>query len=233
MYRKEHVGLSFVLFLCLLVLSAACIITCAVSAKGTGQAEPHRLTGSVPLEEASEETPALSLEDIRKVSFKDVDGSEPWADCVRYMAHEGVLGGAAADAFRPEGLATRAAVTAALFRMSGENAPECDDTCEDGKTEEWFAGALAWAAEAGMLEGVFALDDSFAPQKPVTRIELAVLLARHAEYMAAKAETGRTVESQLPAPSLEGYRDGGSVPEAVCLWRVHGSGGRTDAGYGI
>ena len=175
----------------------------------------------------------MRLEDIREVAFADVDGGEAWADCVRYMAYQGILGGAGTETFRPEGLATRAAVTAAMFRMSGEDAPEYAGTYEDVQAEDWFAGALAWALEAGVLEGVFTETGAFAPQRPVTRVELAVMLARHAGYMAAGAERDQPPEEgprqlqetalqkeppqRMPAAqmSLEDYRDGGAVPEAL------------------
>lgn len=116
--------------------------------------------------------------------------------------------------------------------MSGEDAPEYAGTYEDVQAEDWFAGALAWALEAGVLEGAFTETSVFAPQRPVTRVELAVMLARHAGYMAGGAERDQPPESprqlqetalqreppqRMPAAqmSLEDYRDGGAVPEAL------------------
>ena len=233
MFRKKTTGLKAVKPVCLLLLAGACIIACAASVKRPGQAAPDRLSGTVPAEDVPKEAPPLRLEDIREVAFADVDGGEAWADCVRYMAYQGILGGAGTETFRPEGLATRAAVTAAMFRMSGEDAPEYAGTYEDVQAEDWFAGALAWALEAGVLEGVFTETGAFAPQRPVTRVELAVMLARHAGYMAAGAERDQPPEEgprqlqetalqkeppqRMPAAqmSLEDYRDGGAVPEAL------------------
>ena len=232
MFRKKTTGLKAVKPVCLLLLAGACIIACAASVKRPGQAAPDRLSSTVPAEDVPKEAPPLRLEDIREVAFGDVDGGEAWADCVRYMAYQGILGGAGTETFRPEGLATRAAVTAAMFRMSGEDAPEYAGTYEDVQAEDWFAGALAWALEAGVLEGVFTETGVFAPQRPVTRVELAVMLARHAGYMAAGAERDQPPEGprqlqetalqkeppqRMPAAqtSLEDYRDGGAVPEAL------------------
>ena len=232
MFRKKTAGLKAVKPVCLLLLAGACIIACAASVKRPGQAAPDRLSSTVPAEDVPKEAPPLRLEDIREVAFGDVDGGEAWADCVRYMAYQGILGGAGTETFRPEGLATRAAVTAAMFRMSGEDAPEYAGTYEDVQAEDWFAGALAWALEAGVLEGVFTETGVFAPQRPVTRVELAVMLARHAGYMAAGAERDQPPEGprqlqetalqkeppqRMPAAqtSLEDYRDGGAVPEAL------------------
>ena len=233
MFRKKTTGLKAVKPVCLLLLAGACIIACAASVKRPGQAAPDRLSGTVPAEDVPKEAPPLRLEDIREVAFADVDGGEAWADCVRYMAYQGILGGAGTETFRPEGLATRAAVTAAMFRMSGEDAPEYAGTYEDVQAEDWFAGALAWALEAGVLEGVFTETGALAPRRPVTRVELAVMLARHAGYMAAGAERDQPPEEgprqlqetalqkeppqRMPAAqmSLEDYRDGGAVPEAL------------------
>lgn len=196
-----------------MILTAACIITCATG--GAEQSEAAHLSKiALLLEGAPEETPPLTLEDIRAVSFTDVADSDPWADCIRYTACRGIMGGVGSGVFQPERLMTRSAAVTALFRMSGEEAPAYTGTYQDVQAEDWYAGALAWAIQAGLLDGAWSGDNVFSPQESVTRAQLAMLLVRHAEYMASK--TDGAADGYHPAdaaPGLGNYRDGSSVPE--------------------
>lgn len=241
--------LNLMLFGCLMILTAASIITYATGR--AGRAEPGRLSETVPMPEEApmpEETPPLTLEDIRMVSFTDVAGGDSWADCIRYMACQGIMNGAGTGAFEPEVLVDRAAAVAALFHMSGEEAPEYTGAYKDVQAEDWYAGALAWAIQADLLESDWIETGAFGPQEPITRAQLAMMLVRHAGYMAAKtdgAEDGQ-YGSQMPAdtavqagvsrqrlakpgnsgelvdvtPRLEDYKDGDSVPEPYAPYMV-------------
>lgn len=201
--------LNLALFGCLMLLIAANIILYAAGkAKQSELAQPSEIA-------LSPETPPLTLEDIRAVSFTDVDGSGPWADCIRYTACREIMGGTGNGNFQPEGLINRSTAVTVLFRMSGEETPAYTGTYQDVQAEDWYAGALAWAMQAGLLDGAWSGDNVFSPQKSVTRAQLAVLLVRHAEYMAAKAdgEAKGGYGRADAASNLEAYKDGGSVPE--------------------
>lgn len=196
-----------------MLLTAACIITYATG--GSKQSEAAHLSDiALLLEDTPEEAPPLTLEDIRAVSFTDIAGSDPWADCVRYMACREIMGGVGSGAFQPERLMTRSAAVTALFRMSGEEAPTYANTFQDVQAGDWYAGALAWAVQADILDSAWSEDGAFRASEPVTRAQLAMLLVRHAEYMASK--TDGTADGCHPAdaaPDLGNYRDGSSVPE--------------------
>ena len=156
--------LNPVLFGCLILLTAANIIIYA--AGGTEHTEPEQPSEPIHSQEAP---PPLTLADIRAASFTDIAGSEPWADCVRYMACQGIMGGAGSGVFQPERLMTRSAAVTALFRMSGEEAPPYGDTFQDVQAGDWYAGALAWAVQAGLFDGFQTEGYAFGPQEPVTR----------------------------------------------------------------
>ena len=87
--------LNPVLFGCLILLTAANIIIYA--AGGTEHTEPEQPSEPIHSQEAP---PPLTLADIRAASFTDIAGSEPWADCVRYMACQGIMGGAGSGVFQ-------------------------------------------------------------------------------------------------------------------------------------
>jgi len=228
--------LKLALFGCLLFLLIAASITTYVAGRSE---RAERVSETIPLpEETAIETavelPPLTLEDIRTISFTDVTDSDPWADCVRFAAWHGFMSGS--GAFQPERLVTRAAAVVTLFRMSGEEAPPYTGTYRDVKPEDWYAGALAWALQADLFDSARITADAFRPQNAVTRAELAAMLVRCGEYMAARdgagPEDGQTpadaagsyvpqevVEHDVKAevvdvlPLLKNYRDGGDVPE--------------------
>lgn len=185
----------------ILVLAVSCLAAAARTGRsgGDGASGPERLreaaAQAAPEEDAA---PALTLEDIRQVSFTDVDGGKPWADCVRYMAHQGVLGGTGTNVFQPEKLVNRATAVVTLFRLSGEEAPEGPVPYTDVQAEDWYAGALAWAVKAGIAEQVFPASEPFSAGRSVTRAELAALLSHHADYMASRP-AAEPEEARQPA----------------------------------
>ena len=120
------------------------------------------------------------------VSFRDME--KHWAKAeVGRAVEAGLFSGVSEDTFSPDTAATRAQLVTALYRMAGS--PEtgtCDFT--DVKETDWFAKAVAWAAEQGIVQGS---DGKFNPYGALTREELAVMLQRFARsrgYAAAGTE---------------------------------------------
>lgn len=202
------------------LLLACCLLAAACSARASGPAAsgengqmdavstadtpPPAPTGEGGAGEENEETleepEPLTLEEIRTVSFQDVPGDALYADCVSYAAHEGFLGGVSPDRYDPDALVTRAVLLTALQRMSGQEAEASGDGLfDDVDPDAWYAGAAAWAVQAGLVDP----GGNLGPKEPVRRSDLATLLHRFAAQ-----EDGRTYASQLDA-----YTGGGAVPE--------------------
>ena len=169
------------------------------SAAPPAQSEEDPAGEEISEEFLIEEIPTLTLEEIRTVTFQDVPSSVSYADCVSYVAHEGLLGGISSGHFDPDALVTRATVFTALYRMSGQEVLESVGLFDDMKAGAWYAGAVTWAVQEGLVDS----GGNLGPQEPVRRSELAMLLHR----LAAR-EDGKTYGSQLDA-----YEDAGSVPE--------------------
>ena len=68
---------------------------------------------------AEEETPGLTLEEVRAVRFGDVPDGDPRAAFVGYVVCRSYLEGVDGDRFDPDGYVTRASLAAVLHRMSG------------------------------------------------------------------------------------------------------------------
>lgn len=154
-------------------------------------------------EETPQTPPALTLEDIRTVSFPDVSGD--LADCARYTAYHGYLQGTAGGRFLPDKFVTRAVLVTVLHRMSGQEAPEYDGTFSDVSAGDSFAGAVAWALQAGIVTGT--AGGTFSPQDPISRGQLAAFL-----YRFAASEDGKPCDESLSA-----YKDRHTVPSYARL----------------
>lgn len=173
----------------------------------SGQTATDGLPTEVPSEAPlTTETPepepqGPTLEDIRAVTFTDVDPQSREADCVSYVAYTGLLQGIGGGEFGGAGKVTRAMAVTVLFRMSGQEAPAYDGTFSDVAPENWFAPAVAWAVEAGIASGV--QDDLFCPDALVSREQLAAFLCRFGAYADGTEDTG----------DLSAYTDGDSASE--------------------
>ena len=190
---------------CLLVAAA---ITLALVLPGRAQAAedpaPARLAQAEALE--TEEESGVTLEALRSISFTDVAGEGPAQDAVRYVAYFGIMEGVGEGRFDPDALLTRAQTAALLQRMVSDasdtnGAVKTGQSFPDVAADAWYADAVAWAAQSGIITGN--ADGTFAPDRRVTRTELAVLLWREAALLGgAPASSG----------DLSAYRDGAQVP---------------------
>lgn len=134
-------------------------------------------------------------------TFDDVPTTNWAAEAIRMLAATQVVKGVGNSSFAPGQQVTRAEFTALLARASGiEEADEL--TFEDVKPSDWYAGIVAGAAKAGLVEGVAAR--KFAPEAVMTREEMAVLLVRTYAW-----KVGNRVQSEVS--SL--YVDEGQVAD--------------------
>ncbi len=108
-----------------------------------------------------------------------VDIQEGWyLSDVLEAVNRGLIYGTTACTFEPEGSMTRAMLAALLARAEGADtsqSPQCP--FEDVKQGSWYAEAVNWAYENGLVYGV--TDTRFAPSDPLTREQAAVMLMRY------------------------------------------------------
>ena len=111
--------------------------------------------------------------------FKDVSKTAWYHDAVQWAVDQGIMNGVSADRFAPDDTTTRAMVVTMLWRLAGEPASSTPAPFTDVKDGAWYADAVAWAAETGAVNGTSA--DTFSPNTPVTREQLAAILYRYAQ----------------------------------------------------
>jgi len=145
--------------------------------------------------------PGVTLEEIRQITFDDVAADSIYRDAICYMAHEEVLIGNGDGTFGAEQLVSRAAIATALYRMSGENVAETETPFTDVAADAWYAEAAAWCAAAGIINGT--TPETFSPNAPVTRMQMAAILYRAAQHMGYDVAATGDLSAYRDAPIEE------------------------------
>ena len=111
--------------------------------------------------------------------FKDVKKADWFYEGVKFANQHELFNGTAPDTFSPDDAMTRAMLVTVLWRLDGKTAATKASSFVDVPAKEYYAEAVAWAAENGIVNGTDATH--FAPNDEVTREQIAAILFRYAE----------------------------------------------------
>lgn len=154
-------------------------------------------------------------------AFRDMPAPSIWShEGLDYCIDHGYIAGTSATTVTPDGECTRAMIVSILYRVQGEPAkvngyelkklaPPFDDV-ERGM---WYTDAIWWAKLTGVVSGMS--PSTFAPDDPITRAQLAVILYNYTKQFAP--------ESLTETGSLTGFPDADSVPSwarTAMAWAV-------------
>ncbi|MFH5182043.1 fibronectin type III domain-containing protein [Paenibacillus sp. TAB 01] len=119
-------------------------------------------------------------------SYADVPAEHWAAPAVQQLAAWHIVQGTSEELFSPARLITRAEFTALLARGLGLQAKSEPAGFSDVLPDAWYASSVAAAVEAGVIDGEE--EGRFAPDRPVTREQMAAMLVRAHEYLGIKGE---------------------------------------------
>ena len=123
-------------------------------------------------------TTTLPTEPTTTCPFTDLTGH--WSkDEVERAWTQGLVTGMTETTFVPDAGLTRAMAVTMLYRMAGSPAATAATGFTDVPAGSWYAQAVAWAAETGVVKGM--TETTFAPDEAVTRAQLATMLYRYAQ----------------------------------------------------
>lgn len=121
--------------------------------------------------------------------FIDVSEGDWFYENVRYAVTNGLMNGTSATEFSPGMDITRGMLVTVLHRMEGSPETAPDYTFADVAADEYYAKAVAWADDNGIVLGYSA--EEFAPDDVITREQFAAVMQRYANYKGYPAdETG-------------------------------------------
>ena len=129
--------------------------------------------------------------------YADVTANQWFYAAVQYVSENKLMNGVAENAFGPDIHTTRGMLVTILHRMEGE--PQAGEhSFTDVAEDEYYADAVAWAAENDIVNGYS--DTVFAPEKAMSREEMAVVLYRYAQYkgwdVSAQGDLSRYTDSE-------------------------------------
>ncbi len=155
----------------------------------------------------------VSTNDDAVNPFADISQDDWFHESVIYVYKNGLMTGTGNDSFRPEGDMSRGMIVTVLYRLSGGTGSYVNNF-SDIPSGSWYENAAAWAADNGVVYGVG--DKRFAPEKMLTREQLAVILFNYAKYRGLNiAGTDDT--------ALNGFSDTNSISswaEEAMKWAV-------------
>ena len=169
-------------------------------------------------ETKTESIPVVSV-DVTQM-FTDV--TKNWAyPGIQYCVTHGIMGGMGDGTFAPTGTTTRAQIVQILYNLEGTPAVSGTTPFAD-LTANWYKPAILWAYQNNVVAGTS--PTTFAPDQPVTREQIAVILT---QYMFHVLKMERT---WTPA-DLSKFPDGAQVSgwakeamqDAVALGLINGT----------
>ncbi len=137
---------------------------------------------------------------VGAAAFGDVEADRWSSEAISHVYGKKYMIGVGDGLFGPERTLTRAEVVTALWRREGEPAPAVPCPFSDVEDGAWYASAVGWAKEEGIVLGVSA--DAFDPDRPVTREQLAAIFFRF---------SSRAPVSVPERADLSSYSDVGDV----------------------
>ena len=170
-------------------------------------------------ETKTETIPATGSVDVTQM-FTDVEKN--WAyPGIQYCVTHGIMGGMGDGTFVPTGTTTRAQIVQILYNLEGTPAVSGTTPFTD-LTANWYKPAILWAYQNNVVAGTS--PTTFAPDQPVTREQIAVILT---QYMFHVLKMERT---WTPA-DLSTFPDGAQVSswakeamqDAVALGLINGT----------
>ena len=129
--------------------------------------------------------------------FVDVVPNAWYTAAIQYAYDQGLMTGVSANEFAPEATTTRAMIVSILARLEGVESAQAAGFAD--VNDEWYATAVNWAANVGVVNGYE--DNTFRPNQPITREQLAAIFMNYASYKGQDVSNRADLTSYTDQPS--------------------------------
>lgn len=140
---------------------------------------------STPSTPDEPDEPIVDIEDDptalgdRPFIFEDVHENDWFYDEVKNIFEHGLINGTTTTTYEPQTELTRGMIVTILWRIAGEPTVETASTFTDVPENAYYFDAINWGAANNIARGYD--EETFAPDRLVSREELAALIYRYAE----------------------------------------------------
>ncbi len=145
---------------------------------------------------------------LAATQFEDVTAEQWYAEAVGALADQEILEAQADGLFHPDDPVTRAELLQMLGKLSGKEltAREERNTFSDVPQDSWYAPYIRWSVKEKILTG--RENDTFDPDGPVSRQEMAVILYRFNKNVMGK---------RFPKEKATVFQDAGAISDWAAL----------------
>lgn len=136
--------------------------------------------------------------------FPDVDPGAWYVSELDYAIENGLMSGYADGRFAPSDKITRGQLAVMLWRVAGEPKRDAANFSDVDYTA-FYGGAIEWARYTGVISGY--ANGTFGPNDPVTREQVATMIANYADRVAAlrTGSDGRKLDHLADADSVSSF----------------------------
>jgi hypothetical protein len=156
--------------------------------------------------------------------FDDVDGDYWGADAINFVAAREIFNGTGDGKFDPEEPMSRGMVAQVLYNLDTDAQPGSADTFDDVSGDAWYADAVNWAAECGIVSGTG--DGNFNAGSDVTREQLITILYHYAQLKGYDVSGTADLSDFSDADGISEYASG-PMAWAVSCGLISGMGDGT------
>lgn len=136
--------------------------------------------------------------------FTDVNENDWFYDVVLYAYDNGLMTGVSATEFAPNQTTTRGMIVSMLARLEGVTSAESAGFTDVAESD-WYATAVNWAASVGVVNGYE--DDTFRPNAPITREQMAAILYNYADYKGYDVSARADLSDYADAASISSWAE--------------------------
>lgn len=138
----------------------------------------------------------------KPLKFKDVSG---WSEnYINFLTARGVISGKGKETFAPKSNITRAEFIRMLAIVSDADTDKYEKPAfADIREKDWYASSVGWAYAEGLVSG--AGNNLFAPDRNVTREEMAVIISKFAKKLGYVLPEVNKAKVFKDAASITGY----------------------------
>lgn len=148
--------------------------------------------------------------------FWDVEETDYFYEALCYNVANRFILGYNSNFFGPSYEMTRGMVVTVLYRIEGTPYPDGDKTLSDINNNEYYADAVKWAVNNGVVNGY--ANGTFKPNKSVSREELLVILRNYLRYK--NGEEAVTVKDNGTYETFSDINEVDDYAKSAVMWAV-------------
>jgi hypothetical protein len=152
--------------------AAAAAVSAGITTNRSSNSQGHNESQTVTYP-APANTPRPTPE-MWQNPFNDINEDDWFYNDIKYAVENGLFNGTGGETFEPDATMTRGMFVTVLWRMAGNAAADINHAFADVQENMYYAEAVKWAAEKGIVSG--GGDRLFSPDEKITREQMAVML---------------------------------------------------------